>query len=242
MELSYFPNRFPVGPFYPLFAPPPPPTYKLSRRLFGLWIGFDLLLLAAGIAFAALSISWLNVDPIHRMVMTEADIFMGLFMGGAFIMTFMLSMPSLLQSMALAPTRVLPIRPLARFIGMLFVDEGIVIAAGTVVWWRTLQERIEFSVPFDQGTEEFRNQLQAKFNCCGYFTPCATNGTAPLAVCVDPITNFADKILNPVFTSMYATSAIIICLILLSACLISELKLMDRFRKIDEKNRKLTGA
>lgn len=162
MELSYFPHRYPMGPIYPIFAPPPPPTYKLPKRLLGLWIGFDLLLLAAGIAFAALSISWLSVDPIHRMVMTNADIFMGLFMGGAFIVTFMLSMPSLLQSLALAPTRVLPTRPLVRFIGMLFVDEAIIIAAGTVVWWRTLQERIEFSVPFDQGTEEFREQLQAK--------------------------------------------------------------------------------
>ncbi|KLO13840.1 hypothetical protein SCHPADRAFT_343592 [Schizopora paradoxa] len=242
MEYSYFPSHYPAGPVYPIFAPAPPPIYKLPKRLLGLWISFDLLLLAAGIAFAALSISWLNVDAIHRMVMTQADIFMGLFMGGAFIVTFMLSMPSLLQSLALAPTRVLPTHPLVRFIGMLFVDEAIVIAAGTVVWWRTLQERIEFSVPFDQGTQEFRDQLQAKFNCCGYFNPCTANSTVALPVCVDPITNFADKILNPVFTSMYATSAIVICLILLSACMISELKLLGRFQKIDEKNRKQSSA
>jgi len=222
--------------YYAFTSQQPIPTYSISRRLIIIWVVLDLILLGFGIAFAALAVTWMNADPVRNMILAELDLFAGLALGSLFIATFLLSLPALLQSLALSPEKTFPTSPLIFLILVLAADQLCIIAAGAIVWWRTLQERAEFFVYWEQDSSGLDAILQNKFNCCGYFTPCASEGGAPaLPVCVDPVQNYADNILNITFTTMFATSSIVILLLLCSACLISELKVLDRFRRIDIK-------
>jgi len=222
--------------YYAFTSSQPIPTYSISKRLIIIWVILDLILLCLGITFAALAVTWMNADPVQNMILAEQDLFAGLALGSIFIATFLLSLPALLQSLALSPEKKFPTSPLVFLILVLAVDQLCVIAAGAIVWWRTLQERAEFFVYWEQDNGGLDTILQNKFNCCGYYNPCpAQPGVAALPVCVDPVQNYADNILNITFTFMFATSSIVLLLLLCSACLISELKVLDRFRRIDIK-------
>ncbi|PAV19512.1 tetraspanin Pls1 family [Pyrrhoderma noxium] len=114
---------------------------------------------------------------------------------------------------------------------VLLFDEITTVSVGVMIWWRTLRERALFATYWDNGSSSFRSMLESDFNCCGYYTcsadPSSTN------VCVDAIQDYADKILNQLFTSVFASTIFIVLFYLCTLCVIAEIKLLNRYRLID---------
>ncbi|KAI5120718.1 hypothetical protein M0805_006425 [Coniferiporia weirii] len=212
------------------------PTYKLTRILLAVYVGLDLALLGIGITFTALSLVWMKGGLVQGMVLTQRDLISVFALGGLFIATFFVSLPSLVHAFTLPPKREFSSNSFTFLNAILCLDQAVIIGVGVIIWWRTLQERATFFQYWEGYDEDFRNFLQAKFDCCGYFTQCSSlEGTPALPVCVDPVTAYADKIMNILFTSIFATSAIVLLLLLCSGCIIMELRVLNRHRKIDIK-------
>jgi hypothetical protein len=217
----------------------------VSKALMGVWVVFDLLLLAAGAVTIALSIVWRRPDVLMNMVLSNADLLAGTVLGIAFIITFIISIFGVIQRNHI--TIGLVITNYA-----LLLDGLGIIIIGTFVWFFTLQERANYHKEWVAATSATRIALQDKFQCCGYF-----NGTDAAEIggnfcvsqdfvnnlaanvtsnfCVQPITNFADSTLNNIFTTVYGYMAIVICLLLATLCVIKKRHEDERFKRIDAK-------
>lgn len=137
-------------------------AYGISKYVMLSFVALDFLLLGVGIAFVALSLAWMNANPIHSMVLTDADLFAGFGLGSLFIATFLFSLPALMHSLSLSPSREFSSTPMSVLNVILFVDQMAVIAAGVIVWWRTLQERNTFFKVWQTSSASFQSALESK--------------------------------------------------------------------------------
>ncbi|EJD02127.1 tetraspanin Pls1 family [Fomitiporia mediterranea MF3/22] len=214
-----------------------------SKKLMGCWAFVDVCLLTAGILTLVLSIVWRAPDLMRNLVISNSDLTAGLVLGIAFLVTWAVSVGAIIQ-----PNHVTVGLMILNWI--LLLDGIGVLCIGTFIWFYTLRERAEFHDVFAVQSDAIKIQIQDKFSCCGYFNSsdlaviggnfCANQSAIDQAgtnnaTCVGPITGFADYALNNIFTSIYGYMAIVICLFLLSLCVINKRNEEERFRKIDEK-------
>ncbi|KAF8163062.1 tetraspanin Pls1 family [Crassisporium funariophilum] len=217
----------------------------VSKKLIGVWVVLDILLLAAGAVALALSLVWRAPNVLMNMVLSAADLTAGTVLGIALLVTFVISIAAIIQRNHVTVGLVI-------LNYALLVDAIGIIVVGTFVWFFTLQERANFHKLWLEATPGTRIILQDQLKCCGYFdgTDQAEIGGAfcqsqafisGLAAdvttnfCVTPITNFADMTLNNVFTTVYGFMAIVLCLLLASLCVIKKRREDERFKKIDAK-------
>ncbi|PFH49096.1 hypothetical protein AMATHDRAFT_48971 [Amanita thiersii Skay4041] len=216
----------------------------VSRKLLGVWVALDILLLAAGVVALVLSIVWRAPNTLMNMVLSPEDLTAGMVLGVALLVTFAISIAAIVQSNHIT-------------IGLVIMNYALLVDVfgvgfiGSFVWFFTLQERNNFHKLWLEASDEARVVLQDQLKCCGYFnnteaivggTFCANpdfvnslNNSVEANFCVGPITQFADTTLNNVFTTVYGYMAIIICLLLATLCVIKRRQEAERFKKIDEK-------
>ena len=122
---------------------------------------------------------------------------------------------------------------------MLF-DGIAVFVIGTVIWHYSLTQRANFHEVVSKLDNNTIIQLQDRLKCCGYFNStdlavvggnfCANStfvevtNNATSNFCVGPLTSYTDYTLNNLFTSVYGFMAIVISLILLTLCVINEVR------------------
>lgn len=211
----------------------------------GVWAALDFLLLAAGVVALSLSIVWRAENNLMNMVLSPADLNVGTVLGIALLVTWAISVGAIIQKNHV--TIGLVILNYA-----LLLDAISIVIIGTFVWFFTLQERANFHRLWLQASPQTRITLQDQLKCCGYFNGsdqaeiggsfCQNqqfiSGLASDIVtnfCVTPITSFADMTLNNVFTTVYGYMAIVLCLLLVSLCVIKKRQEDERFKKIDAK-------
>jgi len=217
----------------------------VSKRLMGVWVAVDILLLAAGVLSLALSIVWRAPNILINFVLSNTVLTAGTILGVALLTTFMISIGAIIQRNHVTIGLVL-------LNYALLIDAIGILVIGTFVWISTLQERAIYHKLWVAASPAVRIALQDKFKCCGYF-----NGTDLAQVggsfcqsqsfisslasnvssnfCVLPITGFADVTLNNIFSTVYGFMAIVLSLLLASLCVIKKRQEDERFKKIDAK-------
>jgi len=217
----------------------------VSKRLMGVWVGLDILLVAAGALSLALSIVWRAPNILMNMVISSADLTAGTVLGIALLATFLISIAAIVQRNHVTVGLVI-------LNYALLIDAVGILVIGTFIWMFTLQERANFHTLWSEATPAIRIALQDQFKCCGYFngtdlaeiggsfcqsqqfiSNLAANVTSNF--CVTPVTGFADYTLNNIFTTIYGFMAVVLCLLLASLCVIKKRQEDERFKKIDAK-------
>jgi len=210
----------------------------------GAWAFADICLLIVGVLTLVLSIVWRGPDLMRDLVISKSDLTAGLVLGIGLLVTWAFSVGAIIQ-----PNHVT--MPLVLLNWVLILDAVGVLSIGTFIWYYTLQERANFHQVFSLQTPAIRIAVQDSLKCCGYFNStdlveiggnfCANQtfvsvtNNATGNFCVGPITAFADKTLNNIFSTIYGYMAIVILLFLASICVINKRKEEERFRRIDEK-------
>lgn len=211
----------------------------------GVWVGLDILLVAAGALSLALSIVWRAPNILMNMAISSADLTAGTILGIALLVTFVISIAAIVQRNHVTIGLVI-------LNYTLLIDAIGILCIGTFIWMYTLKERANFHLLWSEATPAVRITLQDQFKCCGYFNGTdlaevggsfcqsqdfinnlATNVTSNF--CVTPITGFADYTLNNIFTTIYGMMSIVLCLLLASLCVIKKRQEDERFKKIDAK-------
>ncbi|GLB35154.1 putative tetraspanin [Lyophyllum shimeji] len=189
-----------------------------SRKLMGVWVALDFLLLAAGAVTLALALAWKaeHANTLLNLVLTPNYLTAGMVLGIALLVTFAISIGAIVQKNHVT-------------IGLvvlnytLLVDAIGIVVIGTFIWFFTLQERNNFHVRWQDASRDTRIKLQDQLKCCGYFNGtdlaeigggfcqsqefvAALNTSVLTNFCVQPITNYADMTLNNVFTYVYYLS------------------------------------
>jgi len=202
------------------------------------WSFFDICLMAAGIVTLALSIVWRQPNLLLNLTFSSFDLAGGTILGIIFLGTFV-------SSLILIAIR--GKRPLV-LLNWLLLGNGIaILVIGTYIWFYTLHERDNYHRVFGMQINATKIGVQDQLMCCGYFNATdevafggifCPNATAVLAAnsfCVTPITKFADKTLNNVFSTMYGFMSIVVGLFLANMCVIKRRQEEERFEKIDAK-------
>lgn len=146
----------------PIWGRPSDPRYEVSRLLLRSFALFEALLLGFGATLVTLSIVWMANDPLYGVVFTGKDLTLIFVVGMLFIMTSVLSIPVLIYNSSLPPSKEFSSSSLTFLNAGLFVDMTVVVVAGVVIWWRTLQERATFFVYWQQRDQNFRDAIQEK--------------------------------------------------------------------------------
>jgi len=217
----------------------------VSKKLMGVWLALDALLLISGLVSLVLSQIWRVPDAIMRMVLSRADLTAGTMLGVALIFTFLISIVAIAQKNHVT----------GGFVVLnyaLLLDATGIIVIGTFVWWYTLEERANYHQLWSQASGATRIALQDKFQCCGYFGGfdlaqiggkyCISRDFVDSlpdddlnSFCVTHLTQYADFTLNHIFTTIYGFMAVVICLLLATLCVIKKRQEDERFKKIDAK-------
>jgi len=206
-----------------------------SKKLYGIWAFIDICLLAAGLLSLILSFVWRAPNLVLNVVISDMDLNAGLALGIIFILTWVFSVVAVLQQNHV-------IRGLIYLNWILIADGIATLVVGSIVWYYSLQERMNYDVVWVAQTDDTREQLQDFFQCCGYWNAtdnavdagfCATASNA--TACVDPLTSFADYTLNNIFTTIYGFESIVVLLFVATMCVISKRLERERFRRIDAK-------
>ncbi|KZS90874.1 hypothetical protein SISNIDRAFT_487892 [Sistotremastrum niveocremeum HHB9708] len=134
------------------------------------------------------------------------------------------------------------------------VELLILIIGGSIIWWGTLRERNEFWSVWQANGDFVRGIVQERFSCCGYWNNTDLSQVVPLGICelaastisvpstenmpppcVNAFQAYGDSYLNGWSTAVYAFAAILCGQFMVTACMIADRKLLERFRKIDLK-------
>jgi len=214
-----------------------------SKQLMGTWIFLDFCLLLAGVISLVFSIVWQSPDLVRNIIINKADLTAGLILGIMLIVSFLLSIPCIIQ-------RNHVVLPLQLFKGLLFLDGVAIFAVGTSIWFFTLTFRNGYHEVLEKASQETILELQNALQCCGYFNSsdlvviggfCANEtfvqGTinATQNFCVTALTNEADDTLTNIFSSVYGFMAIVIGLGMATWCVINKRLEEERFKRIDAK-------
>jgi len=232
---------------------------SMHSRIILVFCLLDFLHFASAAVLIVVSAIWitlaestsLNSDTLRRLVVHRSILNGGIVMGSLIFTTFLISIYGLLSSMRQGRALV---RPLIVFNVSLLILLLATISVGGAIWFFTLRERVAYAAVWQAQSPAMQQFLQDTLKCCGYFdaTPAGlfsvaagfcsnpsqiTPPTDPnLTIgCVTPITNFADYVLNNIFTSIYGFAAIQVCLFLCTCCLINSREEQERFSRIDSK-------
>lgn len=217
----------------------------VSKKLMGVWTVLDFLLMAAGAVALAFSIVWRAPNLMMNMVLSSSDLTAGMILGIALLATFAISVGAIVQRNHVTIGLVI-------LNYTLIADAIAIVVIGSFVWFYTLRERDNFHEYWVHASHQTRLSLQDQLKCCGYFNGtdsaelggsfCQTqdiisnlNPNVTANFCVSPITSFADRTLNNVFTTVYGFMAIVLCLLLASLCVIKKRQEDERFKRIDAK-------
>jgi len=210
----------------------------VSKRLMLAWAFFDFCLLAAGIITVALSFIWRQPNLLLNLTFNSFELTGGTVMGVIFLATFVSSLV-LIAIRGKAPLVILNC--------LLLVNGIAILILGTYIWFFTLHERNNYHAVFGMQSNAIKIAIQDTLQCCGYFgatdevafggkfCPDAATAMAANNFCVTPITKFADKRLNNVFSTVYGFMAIVIGFFLANMCVIKKREEEERFEKIDAK-------
>lgn len=138
------------------------PTYRISYITLLVFVGLGMALLTVGLALTTFAIMWMDDNSMHNMVLANGDLTGVLIIGAMFITTFLFSLPGLLHVFTLSPNKEFSTRPLGILCLALILDQLAVVIVGTMIWWRTLQERATFFGRWESSDEAFLNTLQTK--------------------------------------------------------------------------------
>ncbi|KAH8695044.1 hypothetical protein BGW36DRAFT_428936 [Talaromyces proteolyticus] len=120
------------------------------------------------------------------------------------------------------------------------------LVLGLIIWIETLKTRAELGTIWGTQPTNVQSLLQQEFGCCGYFNstspPFVTDNTCTTALnaagmvgCVGPFSNFANRILDFIFTAAFGIVAIDMILLIAVAVVVKDRKEKERFRFIDAK-------
>jgi hypothetical protein len=210
----------------------------VSKRLMLAWCFFDFCLMVAGIVSLVFSIIWLEPDLLLKLTFSTTDLTGGTVLGIMLLATFALSLVLVAQRGR---------TPLVILNWLLLVDGIAILLVGTYVWFYTLHERNNYHTVFGVQSNTTKIEIQDTLMCCGYFNAAdevafggnfCPNQAAAMAAnsfCVTPITQFADRTLNEVFSTIYGFMSTVIGLFLANMCVINKRQEAERFEKIDAK-------
>ncbi|KIK95851.1 hypothetical protein PAXRUDRAFT_139768 [Paxillus rubicundulus Ve08.2h10] len=210
----------------------------VSKRLMLTWCFFDFCLMAAGVTSLVFSVIWREPDLLLKLTFSTTDLTGGTVLGIMLLVTFALSLVLVAQRGK---------TPLVILNWILLVDGIAILLVGTYVWFYTLHERNNYHTVFGAQSNATKIDIQDTLKCCGYFNAtdevafggnfCPNQAAAMTAnsVCVTPITQFADRTLNDVFSTIYGFMSTVIGLFLANMCVISKRQEAERFEKIDAK-------
>jgi len=212
----------------------------VSKRLLGFWTALVFSMLAAAGILIAFSIVWRSPNLLNNFTIPSRFLTGGLVLGIAFAVTVAVAIGGIVQQNHITLG--------LQILNWVLLLDGIgVIAVGSMIWFFSLHERVNYEARFIAASTTVRQELQDHFQCCGYFFPNDTNiivyagfcsdMTFALnqTACVTPITAYADYTINNIFTSVYGFMAIVISLFLITVCVINKRIEAERFRKIDLK-------
>jgi len=240
-------------------------AFTTHRIALSLYIIFATFIFAAGAVMCSLSLMWLfpyatetytgmsisvvpTTAPITgsltktkiteavsylNLVLTSTDITLALVLGVICCATFFAALPAYMTHSTtglINLTFLLPIEAL-----------GMVGGTG-FIWYRTLQERMNFWNVWQKGGVDVQIAIQEKWQCCGYwdatnapFDSQCTKAVPAMPACVDPFQEYGDSLLSSTTTFLFIVAAVMGFWILVNLCLIAERNLTRRFKLIDEK-------
>jgi len=215
-----------------------------SKQLMGTWIFLDFCLLVSGLIALIVSIVFQSPDLIRDIIISKQDLLAGLILGIMLIITFLFSIPAIIQR-----NHVVIGLHILKWI--LFLDGVAIFAVGSFVWFYTLTMRAGYHEVLSQLSQTPDGNatilaVQNTLQCCGYFNSsdllvvggfCVNETFANTTgnPCVTPLTAASDFTLNNIFTSVYGFMAVVIGLGLATMCVINKRLEEERFKRIDAK-------
>ena len=173
----------PINIRRPAFFCPSILLLMVSKKLMGVWLALDALLLTSGLVSLVLSQIWRVPDATMRMVLSRADLTgswnryhlpwrsnafsassAGTALGVALIITFLISIVAIAQKNHV-------IRGFVVLNYALLLDATGIIIVGTFVWWYTLEERANYHQLWLQASGATRIALQDKVLAPPLFLP-----------------------------------------------------------------------
>jgi hypothetical protein len=210
----------------------------VSMVLMTLWGTLDFFLLASGGVMIAFSILWKAPDVFRNLVLTEMDLTVGMVLGILYAVTFIISVGAIIQRNHITIGLVM-------LNWLLIFNTAFTVVFASVLWFRTLEEQVNFEKVWIAAPAQSRLALQDQWKCCGYRNStnmeiggavCSTLEVANATVgCMDQFTNDADNLLNETFTTIWGFTAVTSCLFISTLCVIKKREETERFRKIDSK-------
>jgi len=202
------------------------------------WTLLNVALLAAGAITIACSIIWRSPDLVRNFIVSELDLYAGLVLGAAFLLTWIISVGGILQrdhvTVGLVITN-----------WALIFDAIAIVVVGCIMWFYTLTPTANYLKVWQAASPATRQALQDTLSCCGYRQSTELGVNAGFCAdtvfavtqsgCASKILPLADSTLNHVFTSIFGFMVIVLGFFLATVCLVYRRKQRERFRRIDEK-------
>jgi len=200
------------------------------------WGALDFLLLAAGAALIAFSITLRAPDVIRNLVLTSSDLNFGLALGILYMVTFVISIGAVIQQNHVTIG-------LAILNWALIINTVITGVFGSTLWFMTLEEHANYANVWNATTPDIRIAVQEELHCCGFSNNTAVEATGFCANatnalnngCSIPFVNISDTMLMDTFTTVYSFSAILVMLFVATLCVIKKRQEQERFKRIDAK-------
>jgi len=206
--------------------------------LMAFWGTFDFFLLAAGGVMIAFSILWKAPDVFRNLVLTDMDLTIGMVLGILYAVTFVISVGAIVQRNHVTIGLVI-------LNWLLIIDTTFTDLFASVLWFRTLQEQVNFEKVWIATSAQTRLTLQDEWDCCGYRNGtnieiggavCSTFNVANATIgCMNQFTGLADTLLSETFTTIWGFTAITTCLFIATLCVMKKRQETERFRRIDAK-------
>ena len=146
---------------YSFSSSEPEAKYAISKILLTSFFVLDLILLGSGVTYVVFTLTWIIPMPLLSMIISPLDVYSLMVLGCAFIWTFLFSLPPLLQSLSFVPNKPISTKLFQRLNWILVFDIVLVLIGGSIVWWRTLQERNLWFGYWEASSKDMKDLLQS---------------------------------------------------------------------------------
>nr|CAG8569709.1 8607_t:CDS:2 [Entrophospora candida]CAG8572291.1 8747_t:CDS:2 [Entrophospora candida] len=215
------------------------PYKAISKGILASFVVIELFYLLKGLVIIIFGALWINrVEPNFRLVLTNNLLIAGFGVGGLIIISFFAALVGFFSPIKRK-------RFLQAHVFLIIVSALYLLALGANVWFKTLDERNQFSKEWSKWSTGTRAFFQDELNCCGYNDPtdmvadsdvCPPNTDLSGKVgCIDAVTRIADKASRQLFTSLFGFIVIDIFAFFSTIILIQARNVEERYIKIDEK-------